>query len=87
MFDEISDFHVGATNGTATNGFGLSKLGDSVFLSYLPGNSSNRVVDAKSFNAQERDKSYGRYPDGNADWYPMAITKGYDECIAGDAGE
>jgi hypothetical protein len=76
VFDEIHDFHVGATNGAATNGFGLSKLGDWVFLSYLPGNSSDRVVDAKSFNGQERDKSYGRYPDGNANWYPMAITKG-----------
>jgi hypothetical protein len=65
-FDEVTGFH------NPTNiGFGLSKAGDQVFLSYLPGSAQDRVVDAVSFKAQENDWSLGRYPDGSANWYAL----------------
>lgn len=65
-FDEITGFH------NPTNiGFGLSKAGEQVFLSYLPGNTQNRVVDAVTFKTQENDWSLGRYPDGQPNWYAL----------------
>ena len=66
-FDENTGFH----NPTNT-GFALSKGGDEVFLSFLPGNAQDRVVDAVSFKAQEETWSLGRYPDGGAFWYALS---------------
>jgi len=71
VFDEITGFH-----NPITNGFGLSKYGESLFLAYLPGTEQDRVVDSAKLRGQERDKSWGRYPDGAARWRPLAMTPG-----------
>ncbi len=66
-FDEVTGFHF-PTN----TGFGLSKDGEQVFLSYLPGNAQDRVVDAVSFKGQLNDWSWGRYPDGGPFWHALS---------------
>jgi hypothetical protein len=70
-FDEMTGFH-----SPITNGFGLDKAGEQVFLSHLPGNAEDRVVDAVRFDGQERDVSLGHYPDGSEWWMPMPPTPG-----------
>lgn len=65
-FDEQTGFH------NPTNiGFGLNKDGEQVFLSYLPGGTADRVVDAVAFKAEENDWSLGRHPDGGAFWHAL----------------
>lgn len=60
-FDEVNDF-----NNPVDSGFALSKDGESLFLSYLPGQSGiNRVVDAVTFKAQDSDRAYGRFTESS----------------------
>jgi len=56
--------------------FGLSRGGESLVLSYLPGTSQDRIVDAVSFKAQEPGVSLGRYPDGGAYWLRLQPSQG-----------
>jgi hypothetical protein len=70
-FDEISGFHQ-----PITEGFGLNKNGEAVYLSYLPGSALDRVVDAVLFKGQENGASWGRYTDGGSCWYRMDPTPG-----------
>jgi hypothetical protein len=69
-FDEVTGFHR-----PITSGFGLNKAGESLVLSYMPGGSTDRVVDGVAFKGQPSDKSYGRYPDGSRYWSHMEPTR------------
>ena len=68
-FDEINDFHK-----PDMSGFGLSKAGEKLILSYLPESGAQRIVNYIEFEGQERvtesdeQLSWGRYPDGNK-WF------------------
>jgi hypothetical protein len=71
-FDEVSGF-----NNPAGTGFALSKDGEQLFLSYLPGlNGVDRVIDAIRFKAQTPALSYGRYEDGAAYLYHTVPSRG-----------
>jgi hypothetical protein len=69
-FDEITGFHH-----PLTTGFGISEAGEQIFLSYLPGTSANRVVDAVRFKGQESGVSLGRSPDGGTWWNATRPTR------------
>lgn len=66
-FDEVTGFH-----SPITNGFGLDKAGEQVFLSYLPSSGGQYVADEVRFKGQENGVSLGRYEDGAASWYALA---------------
>lgn len=55
--------------------FGLSRFGEEVLLSYLPGTGEDRVVDILRFQAQEQGVSKGRYPDGGPWWFRMVPSR------------
>jgi hypothetical protein len=66
-FDEVTGFG---------KKFGLSKNGDEVLLSCLPGTAEDRIVDSIRFKAQEAGLSLGRYPDGAAFWFRLQPSAG-----------
>jgi len=69
-YDEVHGFHH-----PLTDGFGLDKSGEQIFLSYLPGTREDRVIDCIRFPAQEKGRTLGRYFDGQAFWYDMPATR------------
>ena len=74
-FDEDDGFGQGAT------GFGLSRSGDELVLSYLPGTEQDRIADVVRFKAQEEGISLGRYPDGGPYW--LRLTPSLEAANAG----
>lgn len=62
-FDEVTGFH-----NPPTTGFGIDKAGEQIYLSHLPGDTRDRVVDAYAFAGQENDFAFTRSPDGGAYW-------------------
>lgn len=71
LFDEMHDFH-----NPITNGFGLSKGGEAVYLTCWPAGGPARVADAIRFKGQPNGLSLGRFPDGNESWLTMPLTPG-----------
>ena len=71
VFDEVSGFH-----SPITNGFGLDKAGEQVFLSYLPGTDEDRVADCVRFKGQEPDIALGRYVAGDEFLSALDATPG-----------
>jgi hypothetical protein len=63
VFDEQTGFNV--PGGT---GFGISRAGERVFLSYFPEGGPGRVVDALRVPGQDSGWSWARLPDGQAWW-------------------
>jgi hypothetical protein len=69
-FDEITAFH-----NPITNGFAVSKAGERLYLSYLPGTAADRVLDAVTFKGQERGASEGRWPETAPYWQALPPTR------------
>ena len=71
--DEITGFH-----NPITNGFGLNKAGEEIYLSHFPASGSNRVADAIEFRGQENGVTLGRFPDGDDDLMRLDPTRDAD---------
>lgn len=70
VFDEVSGFHH-----PLTNGFGLNKAGEALFLSRFEGTGPNGVADAVRFKGQAGEWSLGRFPDGSGAWTTTVPTR------------
>jgi hypothetical protein len=69
-FDEVTGFH-----NPITQGFGINKAGEQIYLSYLPGDSTDRVIDYIRFKGQQDSVSFGRYPDGDTYWFRLMPSR------------
>ncbi|MEM7392592.1 MAG: lamin tail domain-containing protein, partial [Verrucomicrobiota bacterium] len=76
-FNETTGFH-----SPITTGFGLNKAGETVFLSYLPGTTADRVADAIRFKGQENDTTWGRFTDGEPGLYTLTPTRDAANALA-----
>ncbi len=66
-------FYVIVTDDADPSGFGLSSSGETVWLE----NPSGAVIDNIAFPAMDVTQTYGRYPDGSANWQLLnTITRG-----------
>ncbi|MFO7617369.1 MAG: lamin tail domain-containing protein, partial [Bacteroidales bacterium] len=66
-------FYVIVTDDAEESGFGLSSGGEQVWLE----NGAGTVIDNISFLAMSETESYGRFPDGSANWQLLpVITRG-----------
>jgi hypothetical protein len=70
-YDEVTGFH-----NPLTEGFGLNKAGEFVWLSHFPDVGPGRIVDVVRFGGQAPETSWGRYPDGGEDWRALAPSRG-----------
>jgi hypothetical protein len=68
-FTEVDDFH-----SPITNGFGINKSGEALFLSHLPGTGADRIADSVAFQGQANGDSWGRIADGNGYWQTCTPT-------------
>ncbi len=75
-FDEVTGF-----NNPIGTGFGLNKSGEKLYLSYLPGNNMDRIVDCVSFKGQENDISLARLPDAGVFWQAAVPTRDYQNQV------
>ena len=69
-FDEIAHFH-----SPVTNGFGLDKAGEELYLTRFIENGLVAVIDAVRFDGQESGLTFGRYPDGGEFYYTLNPTR------------
>jgi hypothetical protein len=68
-FNEVDGFH-----DPLSEGFGLNKAGEQLFLSYMDDSGVSLVVDAIRFKGQENGVGWGRYPDGANEWHTLSAT-------------
>ena len=68
-FSEVNDFH-----NPITSGFGISKAGETIYLSHLPGTTADRVADAVELKGLANGTSWGRIPDGAGYWQTCMPT-------------
>lgn len=68
-----SGFFVIVTDTEDESGFGLSGGGETVWME----NATGTIIDSIAFPGLEEGQSYGRYPDGTANWQILyTVTKG-----------
>lgn len=71
VLDEVTGF-----NNPLGSGFALSKDGEVILLSHLPGNGLDRVVDEVRFEGQENGPTLSRTPEDPLFWNQTIATRG-----------